>query len=551
MKRRKNPHIIIINPDEMRWDTMGHMGNPAAQTPHLDQFVKDEAVSFKRAYCQNPVCVPSRCSFLTGLYPHVHGHRTMQHLLHEDEPSLFSELKRAGYHVWMNARNDLVAGQIPGLTEKHASEIYYYDKTKPVEPINMSEMLKAMKAPRKENMFPYSHFTGLMEGTEDGDWADTQAACRRILKPLENEQPLCLFLGWTNPHPPYQVEEPYYSAIDRGKIPERIKLEETSGKSLMLHRLHEYVKMDGYTEEQWTEMRAVYLAQCAKVDAMFQMVCDALKEAGMYDDSAIFFLSDHGDFCGDYGLPEKAQNTFEDCLTRVPLLIKPPAGCGVDPGVTDSLAELVDFYATVMDYAQISPGYDHFGKSLRGVVECRSQQARDFVCCEGGRLPYEEQCDEWHAEGDEGPAVTNVYWPKKTAQKDPAAHEKGTMIFDGRYKYVHRPSGKHELYDMQDDPGECRNIYGLKEMYPDEVRLKEMLLDWYQQTCDVVPREYDSRFTEERLWTSVRRICSPDNEQEVREYLRKENPSIMQAIRYVMQLGEFKINSVERIEENV
>ena len=59
----RKPNIIIINPDEMRWDTMGHMGNPAAVTPTLDNFAFKDAVSFSNAYCQNPVCVPSRCSF--------------------------------------------------------------------------------------------------------------------------------------------------------------------------------------------------------------------------------------------------------------------------------------------------------------------------------------------------------------------------------------------------------------------------------------------------------------------------------------------------------
>ena len=100
VEMKKRPNIVIFNPDEMRWDTLGHMGlNPAAVTPNLDKFAREEAVSFSNAYCQNPVCVPSRCSFLTGLYPHVRGHRTMQHMLHEDESSLFSELKNAGYYV--------------------------------------------------------------------------------------------------------------------------------------------------------------------------------------------------------------------------------------------------------------------------------------------------------------------------------------------------------------------------------------------------------------------------------------------------------------------
>ena len=92
----KCPHIIIFNPDEMRADTIAHLGNPAAITPCLDEFSHQDAVSFSRAYCQNPVCVPSRCSFFTGLYPHTKGHRTMNYLLHPGEPSLFTAEQRAG-----------------------------------------------------------------------------------------------------------------------------------------------------------------------------------------------------------------------------------------------------------------------------------------------------------------------------------------------------------------------------------------------------------------------------------------------------------------------
>lgn len=59
-------NIIIFNPDQMRADSIGHLGNPAARTPFLDEWAKSEAVSFRNAFCQNPVCVPSRCSFTTG-----------------------------------------------------------------------------------------------------------------------------------------------------------------------------------------------------------------------------------------------------------------------------------------------------------------------------------------------------------------------------------------------------------------------------------------------------------------------------------------------------
>ena len=103
-------HIVIFNPDQWRGDVLGHMGNPAAITPNLDRFVTEDAVSFRHAFCQNPVCTPSRCSFMTGWYPHVRGHRTMNHVLHQehDEPMLLNILKENGYHVFWGGKNHVV-----------------------------------------------------------------------------------------------------------------------------------------------------------------------------------------------------------------------------------------------------------------------------------------------------------------------------------------------------------------------------------------------------------------------------------------------------------
>lgn len=520
----KRPHIIIFNPDEMRSDTMAHLGNPAAVTPVLDDFARREAVSFRRAYCQNPVCVPSRCSFFTGLYPHVNGHRTMGHLLHAHEDSLFRELKNAGYYVWMNDRNDLVAGQIPGLAESHASEIYYGGQRK-LGPGPENPHLRGK--PGDKNF--YSHLEGKLLLNEEGinytgDDEVVDAAIDRI-RNRPADQPLCMFLGLMFPHTPYRVEEPYYSMIDRKKLPHRVRPEECTGKSKMISEIRKNAAMDAYTEEDWDELRAIYLAMCTKVDWQFGKLIQALKEEGIYDDCAIFFLSDHGDFAGDYGLVEKAQNSFEECLTNVPLLVKPPKGYDLDAGISDSLVELVDFYATAMDMAGVAPSHSHFGRSLTPVLADRSTRVRPFVCCEGGRLPGETHCDEYHGKGPGNVASPNiVYWPKMKAQSDDEAHAKGVMLRDEHYKYVCRITGEDELYDLDSDPQEMTNRIDDPALSGVLARMQVSLMRWMIETADVVPLKRDERFTPEMLWGRLRGLVPPEHEAEVKEKIAQGTP---------------------------
>jgi len=89
-------NIIFFNPDELRAESVGCYGHPNAPTPRLDRLAA-EGTRFDQCHAQHPVCSPSRCSFMTGWYPHVRGHRTLWHLLRPDEPTLLKYLKEAGY----------------------------------------------------------------------------------------------------------------------------------------------------------------------------------------------------------------------------------------------------------------------------------------------------------------------------------------------------------------------------------------------------------------------------------------------------------------------
>ncbi len=236
---------------------------------------------------------------------------------------------------------------------------------------------------------------------------------------------------------------------------------------------------------------------CSRLDEQFRRIVEALKARGIYDDSAIFLFSDHGDYTGDYGIVEKTQNTFEDCLSKVPFIIKPPADADVKPGVRDTLVELVDFSATVYDITGIEPGYDSFGKSLMDVVAGKTDEHRDAAFCEGSRLIGEVQAMERQStSADTTQTQRGLYYPRLKLQiedHDTPYHTKATMCRTKNFKYIHRLYEQDELYDLNKDPGEVQNVVDDPQYREIRNTLRERLLDWYQETCDVVPRKTDKR----------------------------------------------------------
>ncbi|GAH74825.1 unnamed protein product, partial [marine sediment metagenome] len=265
------------------------------------------------AFCQNPVSTPSRCSFMTGWYPHVHGHRTMFHMLRRHEPVLLKTLRETGYFVWWGGKNDLVPGQ-EGVGD--FCDVRHDARERTRRAIWSIDREKDWRGEPGSDTY-YSFYVGRLDKGDDevfldGDWANVLGAIEFIKsagKELPGGKPFCVYLPLTYPHPPYAVEEPYYSLIDRSKLPPRTPTPEGwRGKPSMLRGIHERQRMQTWTEDRWTELRATYYGMCTRVDDQYGRILDALREAGLYDDTAVFFFSDHGDFTGDYGLVEKNQN---------------------------------------------------------------------------------------------------------------------------------------------------------------------------------------------------------------------------------------------------
>jgi arylsulfatase A-like enzyme len=492
------PHIVIFNPDQWRGDVMGHLGNPAAVTPNLDRLVQTDAVSFRVAVCQNPVCTPSRCSFMSGWYPHVRGHRTMFHMLRarEGDPNLLRILKENGYRVWWGGKNDLTPARDGYALDCDVK----YRPTRPPRPLWTTDREKEWRGAPGSDTY-YSFYVGRQDtGGEpfyyDSDWANVLGAIE-FIRSAPRDRPLCLYLPLIYPHPPYGVEDPWYSLIDRAKVPPRAPTPtDWSGKPSILKGIFDGQGLAGWSEERWQELRAVYYGMCARLDHQFGLVLEALRVAGIYDDTAVFLFSDHGDYTGDYGLVEKTQNTFEDALARVPFVIKPPKATPVQPRVSEALVELVDFPATVYALTGIAPGYWHFGRSLLPVIAGDTDEHRDAVFCEGGRLVGEEAAMEKTSLERLADPTSSLYWPRLRLQlsDEQPWHTKAAMCRTRDFKYIRRQREPDELYDLRRDPQECRNL-SADPAYADVLSgLRERLLAWYLETCDVVPFGLDARW---------------------------------------------------------
>lgn len=486
MDMDKKPNIVIFNPDSYRGDVLGHLGNSGAVTPNLDAMLGRGGVSFTHAFAQNPYCTPSRCSFMTGWYPHVHGYRSMKNMLKETDPNLFSVLRRAGYHVWWGGKNDLFAVEKPEDYLKHCDTKYRADK--PFREYHVPEPVS------KDDPRYTCFYRGIATRNGDGAlWTDsdrgnTQGAVDFIS--ASGEEPFCIYLPLNTPHPAYFVEDDFYNLIDPDRLPPRLPLPERTLP--MLDALRDVQRSSELDEAAWQDIKRVYYAMCTKIDFLFGQVVDALEKKGIYDDTLILFLSDHGDYAGDYNMVEKTGGSLEDALIRSPLIIKPHAALGASAGTRTHLTELVDMTATLYDLLDLDPGYDCQGKSLRASLMGDNSEIRDAVFAEAGARAGEEHfinidCVDMPADSFYGSRFHAVV----------PYHREGTYAVSVRthtHKYIHRPyNSRHALFDLRKDPGECNNVSGSSEYADVEQTLRMRLLHYFMTTGDVMPYKQDSR----------------------------------------------------------
>ena len=482
MTTTRRPNLIFFIPDELRARALACYGNPVVDTPNIDRLAA-QGTRFDQCHVQHTVCTPSRTSFTTGWYPHVRGHRTLWNMLGPDDPNLLKYLKQSGYEVIWGGKNDLLA------PEAFPESVDDWDIGR--------FSTRACPAPHggapwdrddpRYHSFLYDAIPGGIEAVSDFQHVDGAIEWLRQ-RPRNADRPFALYLPLTFPHCPYHAPEPWHSRHRAEATPALIP-PDLPGKPDFHRLIRASRRLNELDDHFFHKIQASYLGMVEVTDTLLGMLTDALEETGHDADTAVMLFADHGDWAGDYGLVEKWPSALDDCLTRVPLIVRAPGDSFARGHVVHEPVELFDVMATALDLAAISPTHVHFARSLVPQLLGAPGDPDRAAFTEGGYDPHEPHAFEGRAQSGglfRDPA--NVYYPKGRLQQDhPESVCRAVSIRTATHRLVHRPLGTSELYDLVDDPFETRNCHNHPAHAAVQASLERRLLDWFVRTSDVVP----------------------------------------------------------------
>ncbi len=474
-KASPQANIILFMPDELRADALSCFGNPVCRTPNLDHLAADGA-RFANCHVQYPVCGASRCSLLTGWPTSVRGHRSLYYFLRPEEPNLFRYLKQNGYDVFWYGKNDALAAQ-----SFYSSVTAWNDQPEPARPAGkVSRNPWPLSDPRYYSFL----FTEGGDRRATADYQNVRAAIR-ILEREHVDRPICLFLPLSSPHPPYAGPEGFHDLYDPAGLPP-LQPAGLPKKPNFHAGIRKAYNIDAVTERTFREIRAVYLGMVSYTDWLLGELLEAVERTHHSNDTAIFVLSDHGDYAGDFGLVEKWPSGLEDALTHIPLIARVPGGARGH--VAENMVELFDVMATCLELAGVEAQHTHFARSLLPQIHGGPGDPERAAFCEGGYNVYEPQCFEPPT------APHAIYYPKTNLQlTQPEMISRAAMIRTHTHKLIVRPSGQSELYDYRQDSNELHNLYGDAAAAQVQSELEHRLASWYINTTGIAPFDKDQR----------------------------------------------------------
>lgn len=429
------PNILWYCTDQQRFDTIAALGNPHVRTPTVDRLV-EEGVAFTHAYCQSPICTPSRSSFMTGLYPtRLHNTRNGNETFPPWPPVITKLIADSGYHCGLIGKFHLQsAGK---RTEPRIDDGFSY--------------WRFSHAPRDD--WPHGHDYADWVRERGGDlnelrnspdrvppefhqttWASDRAI--EFLQAPHDGRPWLLNINVYDPHPPFIPPRVYAEQFDPESMPGPYFRPSDLKHQAKLKDVDFQGEVETPEQSNARQQQAHYYAMIAQIDDQLARLLAALDESGQRENTIVLFTSDHGEALGDHGLFQKGCRFYEG-LVRVPLIFHAPSR--FNSARCDDLVELLDMSATITQLCGLEiPEYMQ-GRSLVPVLEGRpNPESREFVRCE-----YFDALDPYFTGGSGTFA---------------------TMYRDSRYKLsVYHGHGLGELYDLQEDPWEFEDLWDSPE----------------------------------------------------------------------------------------
>ena len=480
------PNILWICTDQQRWDTIGALGNTHVRTPNLDGLIS-EGVAFTHAFCQSPVCTPSRGSFLTGMYPsaiHVNGNGN--EFFPERPPLVTRLLAAAGYDCGLIGKLHL-AGAYQRI-EPRVDDGYGYWQYSHAPRDDWPEGHDYAEWVRDRGA-SLSELAGDPAGVP-ADLHQTTWCAQKAIEFMEQERdgPWLASVNIYDPHPPFNPPQEYRDRVDPADMPgplyrdsdlaQQEKLAAVDFQSRGRHPDELDIKspivpqtpaLGGASDPEVQGQRdartlqAAYYAMVELIDDRVGDMLQALERSGQRDDTIVIFTSDHGEMLGDHGLIQKGCRFYEG-LVRVPLILSWP-GRWASGTSSDALVELLDLPATLLESAQLPVPERMQGRSLVPLLtgSASSGEAslrhRDAVRCE-----YYDALD----------------MPDGSM---------ATMYRTRRHKLVvYHGHGLGELYDLESDPGEHDNLWDDGESQALKLELMQRSYDAAILAMDRGPR---------------------------------------------------------------
>ena len=431
-KESRRPNILWYCTDQQRFDTIGALGNEHVRTPTVDGLVR-QGVAFTHAYCQSPICTPSRSSFMTGMYPsRIHNTRNGNDTFPEFPPLISKLISDAGYRCGMIGKFHL---QSSGKrTEPRLDDGFSYWKFSHAPRDDWEEGHDYAEWVREQG----GDLNRLRESEDrvptemhQTTWA-TERALEFLSEQGSEHGPWMLNINIYDPHPPFIPPKSYAEQFDPKDMPGPYFQESDFENQKTLAAVDFQDEIRSPEEHDAFAKQARYYAMISQIDDQFARLLQHLEATGQAENTVVIFTSDHGETLGDHGLMYKGCRFYEG-LVRVPLIFRWPGQFKENLQV-NSLVELTDLSATLLDVAGVPlPEYLQ-GNSLLPAMRGEAFDTREFV-----RSEYFDALDP-HFTGGTGTFAT--------------------MYRNERYKLcMYHDHDLGELYDLENDPWEFENLW--------------------------------------------------------------------------------------------